>query len=127
MLLLFGYALSLDVDRIPTVIYDLDRTSVSDALIKDFRGSRYFQIVDDCTDYHPIEQAMDIAPRAAGRRDSERLFEQSGRGQDGAGAVAAGRKRLQHRLHRHGLRRRIDSNLRAAPAARRGDVSAPAT
>ena len=30
MLLLFGYALSLDVDRIPTVIYDLDRTQVSE-------------------------------------------------------------------------------------------------
>ena len=26
MLLLFGYALSLDVDRIPTMIYDLDHT-----------------------------------------------------------------------------------------------------
>ena len=59
MLLLFGYALSLDVDRIPTVIYDLDRTPVSDALIKDFRGSRYFQIVEEAHDYRPIENAMD--------------------------------------------------------------------
>ena len=36
MLLLFGYALSLDVDRIPTVIYDLDRTPVSEALDQGF-------------------------------------------------------------------------------------------
>jgi drug efflux transport system permease protein len=59
MLLLFGYALSLDVDRIPTVIYDLDRSPVSDALIKDFRGSRYFQIVEDVHNYRPIELGMD--------------------------------------------------------------------
>jgi len=60
MLLLFGYALSLDVDRIPTIVFDLDRTPVSDALIKDFRGSRYFDIVEEAHDYHPIEKAMDF-------------------------------------------------------------------
>ena len=59
MLLLFGYALSLDVDRIPTVIYDLDQTSVSDGLVKDFRGSRYFQIVEEVRDYQPLEQSID--------------------------------------------------------------------
>lgn len=59
MLLLFGYALSLDVDRIPTIIYDLDRSSLSDALIKDFRGSRYFQIIDEVHNYRPIELGMD--------------------------------------------------------------------
>ncbi|MBV8847030.1 MAG: ABC transporter permease [Bryobacterales bacterium] len=59
MLLLFGYALSLDVDRIPTIVYDLDRTPVSDSLIKDFRGSRYFEIVEEARDYRPIEKAMD--------------------------------------------------------------------
>ena len=60
MLLLFGYALSLDVDRIPTMIYDQDRTAVSDALVKDFRGSRYFQIADEVHDYHSMERAMDM-------------------------------------------------------------------
>ncbi len=59
MLILFGYALSLDVDRIPTVVYDLDRTNVSEALIKDFRGSRYFDIVDEVHGYRPIEQDVD--------------------------------------------------------------------
>lgn len=59
MLLLFGYALSLDVDRIPTVIYDLDRTQMSDGLIKDFLGSRYFEIVEQVHNYRPIEQSMD--------------------------------------------------------------------
>ncbi len=59
MLLLFGYALSLDVDRIPTIIYDLDQTPLSDSLIKDFRGSRYFQIIDEVHAYKPIEQSME--------------------------------------------------------------------
>src|SRR4029077_17356557 len=34
MLMLYGYALSLDVDRIPTLIYDQDRTAESRELIK---------------------------------------------------------------------------------------------
>ncbi len=66
MLLLFGYALSLDVDRIPTVIYDLDQTSVSQALIKDFRGSRYFDIVGDVHGYRPIEQDIDTSKALLG-------------------------------------------------------------
>lgn len=60
MLLIFGYALSLDVDRIPTIVYDLDQTSVSQGLVRDFRGSRYFQIVEEVHDYRPIERAMDL-------------------------------------------------------------------
>ncbi len=66
MLLLFGYALSLDVDRIPTVIYDLDQTSVSQALIKDFRGSRYFDIVGDVHGYRPIELDIDTSKALLG-------------------------------------------------------------
>ena len=59
VLLLFGYALSLDVDRIPTIIYDADRSAVSEKLVQEFRGSRYFQIIDEVDSYHPIERAMD--------------------------------------------------------------------
>src|SRR6185437_13343211 len=55
----FGYALSLDVDRIPTMIYDANRTVESRNLILAFRGSRYFQIVDEVNSYRPIERAMD--------------------------------------------------------------------
>jgi len=59
VLLLFGYALSLDVDRIPTMIYDADRSAESQKLVQEFRGSRYFQIVDEVDSYRPIERAMD--------------------------------------------------------------------
>ena len=60
MLLIFGYALSLDVDRIPTIIYDLDHTPQSRALIREFRGSRYFDIIEEATSYRPSEREMDM-------------------------------------------------------------------
>ncbi|HTA70140.1 MAG TPA: ABC transporter permease [Bryobacteraceae bacterium] len=59
MLLIFGWALSLDVDRIPTLVYDLDQSPQSRDLVKDFRGSRYFQVVEEVHSYRPIEQAID--------------------------------------------------------------------
>jgi len=59
MLLIFGWALSLDVDRIPTYVYDADQTPQSRELIRDFQGSRYFQIIGEVHSYRPIEQAVD--------------------------------------------------------------------
>jgi ABC-2 type transport system permease protein len=58
MLLIFGYALSLDVDGIPTIVFDLDQTPQSRELIREFKGSRYFNIVDEVRGYQPVEQAM---------------------------------------------------------------------
>ncbi len=59
MLLLFGFALSLDVDRIPTMIYDMDQTSDSRALIRQFQGSRYFDVRSLVSDYAEIERGID--------------------------------------------------------------------
>ena len=59
MLLIFGYALSLDVDRIPTIVYDQDRSLQSRELIDQFRGSRYFAIVGEPAGYRPVERALD--------------------------------------------------------------------
>ena len=59
MLLLFGYALTLDVDRILTYVYDQDRTPQSRELLDQFRSSRYFQIQRDVHDYKTIEHAID--------------------------------------------------------------------
>lgn len=44
MLLLFGYALSLDVDRVPTIVYDASRTPQSRDLVSYLQGSRYFEL-----------------------------------------------------------------------------------
>ena len=59
MLLLYGYALSLDVDRIPTLIYDQDRTEASRDLIRQFQGSRFFQVRGFVDSYAPIERGID--------------------------------------------------------------------
>ncbi|HEV3198606.1 MAG TPA: ABC transporter permease, partial [Bryobacteraceae bacterium] len=58
-LLLFGFALSLDVDRIPTLVYDQDGTVESRDLIRQFQGSRFFDIRGFVNDYGEIERAID--------------------------------------------------------------------
>ena len=59
MLLLFGYALSLDVERIPTLIYDQDGTPASRELVRRFQGSRYFEILGFADGYAEIERDID--------------------------------------------------------------------
>lgn len=57
MIFLFGYALSLDVDRIPTLIVDQDHTPAARDFIHLLGDSRYFQIVR----YLDREQEVDLA------------------------------------------------------------------
>lgn len=59
LLLMFSYALSLDVDRIPTHIYDQDKSPQSRELADLFRGSRYFQVLSTDDSYSRIEREID--------------------------------------------------------------------
>jgi ABC-2 type transport system permease protein len=59
LLLLFGYALTLDVDRIPTVIYDLDRTPRSRELADHFLRSKYFQLQAVAPNYSHLQEMLD--------------------------------------------------------------------
>ena len=59
MLLLYGYALSLDVDHIQTLIYDQDGTEASRLLMRQFQGSRYFDVVGFTDNYRQIERDID--------------------------------------------------------------------
>lgn len=59
LLVLFGFALSLDVDRIPTLIYDGDGSPASRELAARFRGSRFFSIERSVDGYRAIEEAID--------------------------------------------------------------------
>ncbi len=59
VLLLFGYALSLDVDRVLTIVYDSDQSAESQALVREFSGSHYFSIIDETDSYSVIERAID--------------------------------------------------------------------
>ena len=58
-MLLFGYALNLDVDRIPTLVYDQDHSAQSRALIERFHGSRFFEIKGYVNNYAAIEKGVD--------------------------------------------------------------------
>ncbi len=75
MLLLFGYALTLDVDRVPFVVWDQDGSPESRELIARFDGSRYFSLLAFVDGYAPIERLIDedrcvlalVIPRDFGR------------------------------------------------------------
>jgi ABC-2 type transport system permease protein len=59
MLILFGWALSLDVDKIPTIVYDRSQTPASRALIRQFTGSRYFQVVARAASNADVDHSID--------------------------------------------------------------------
>ncbi len=59
LLVLFGYALTLDVDRVPLVVWDQSGTPASRELISRFVGSRYFSLKGYVQDYHEVERAID--------------------------------------------------------------------
>lgn len=59
MLFLFGYALTLDVDRVPLAVWDQSGTSQSRELISRFEGSRYFSLRSHALSYADLERAVD--------------------------------------------------------------------
>ncbi len=59
LLLLFGYALTLDVDRIPTVLLDLDRTPQSREMSDQFFSSRYFVLQSSAENYSQVQEIID--------------------------------------------------------------------
>jgi len=61
MLLLYGYALSLDVDHIPALVYDQDGSSASRDLVRQFQGSRFFDIKGFAAGYPQIERDINFS------------------------------------------------------------------
>ncbi len=59
MLILFGYALTLDVDKVPVVIWDQNRSLVSREIVSRFLGSRYFSLHGFMNNYREVEEAID--------------------------------------------------------------------
>ena len=57
LLLLFGYALTLDLDRVPLAVWDQSRTTESRELVSRFEHSRYFSVVEHPENYGAIECA----------------------------------------------------------------------
>lgn len=75
MLLLFGYALSLDVDQIPVIVYDHSKSPESRDLIREFSGSRYFDIIGYADSDKAIDRAIDRTKALIGIVIPERFSE----------------------------------------------------
>jgi ABC-2 type transport system permease protein len=59
LILLFGYALSLDVDNVETVVVDYDHTALSRDLIEHLDASKYFQIKAYARDANEVSEYLD--------------------------------------------------------------------
>lgn len=127
MLLLFGYALSLDVDQIPVVVFDHSRSPESRDLLREFSGSRYFDIVqyvetDKALDYE-IDRSKALIGIVIPERFSEDLL--SGRetkvqilidGSDSnTASIALGYADALTRTYAAGLRAKAQDKMGAPP------------
>lgn len=59
MITLFGFALTLDVDRVPLAIWDQSRTAASRDFLAQFTHSRYFRLQTEVDNYPALERALD--------------------------------------------------------------------
>jgi ABC-2 type transport system permease protein len=82
LLLLFGYALTLDVDNVPLAVWDQSESPASRQFVSGFVGSRYFSLRAYVHSYPEMERAVDsgralmalvIPNDFAGRIESGRL------------------------------------------------------
>jgi ABC-2 type transport system permease protein len=66
LLLIFGYAISLDVDDITTIVHDQDRSSLSRELITDLTASGYFKVVRYAEHHQEIAASLDSGAARVG-------------------------------------------------------------
>lgn len=59
LILLFGYALSLDVDNVKTVVVDYDKTSLSRDFIRKLEASAYFNVIRHLSDTREVSTFLD--------------------------------------------------------------------
>jgi len=59
LLVLFGYALKLDVEDVPMTVWDQSESQISREFITRFEGSRYFSLHGYVRNYREIERAID--------------------------------------------------------------------
>jgi len=59
LLIIFGYAVTIDINDIPAVVYDLDSSSMSREYMAELRESGYFTIVAHIESYREIDRYLD--------------------------------------------------------------------
>ncbi len=65
LLVIFGYAITLDVNRIRTVVYDQDQSYESRDLVSQFRDSGYFDVIAYLDDSREIDRNLDSGTASA--------------------------------------------------------------
>lgn len=58
-LIFLGYAVNMDVEKVPTVVFDQDRTETSRDLLQRFSGNRYFEFVDQVDNYDDFQYLIE--------------------------------------------------------------------
>lgn len=66
LLILFGYALTLDVDHVPMLVWDQSESHDSREFIARFHSSRYFSLLGYAHNYREVEGAIDSGRALAG-------------------------------------------------------------
>lgn len=57
-LLLFGYAIDVDVKSVPTVVFDLNQDAESRQLIKEFENTGYFRLIGEVRSEQALQEAI---------------------------------------------------------------------
>ena len=66
LMLLYGYALSLDVNEVPLIVFDQNGTPASREFVSQFTGSRYFSRAGHAATLRDVERAIDRGTAMAG-------------------------------------------------------------
>jgi drug efflux transport system permease protein len=59
LMILFGFALSLDVDNIPVAVWDQDRSPISRDFVDRLASSGYFSLIYEANSRKPMERSID--------------------------------------------------------------------
>ena len=59
LLILYGYALTFDINHVPTAVYDREMSRLSRDFLQQFRSSRYFDLDFSVRGYFEIQRLMD--------------------------------------------------------------------
>ena len=59
LLILYGYALTFDINHVPTAVYDREMSRLSRDFLQQFRSSRYFDLDFSVRGYPEIQRLMD--------------------------------------------------------------------